>query len=171
MSYGSVAYMLEFLLLILAGAFLARRHGRIALLLPLGFIIPFVLVGRYDETSASTVFLVLTSAVVFAYRILVTLIAPVWIVRSATEEGRKRAGVVGLFAAIGLVILAHLGLLLYWMVSVGGSGGYDLPAIYYNFSLDIILFAGMALASSLYQRTPEKDPERRMNAAAVKASE
>ena len=53
-AYYAFTFDSGFLLLILIGAFLARRHGRLALLLPLGYLIPTVVFGRfaYDRRTA-----------------------------------------------------------------------------------------------------------------------
>jgi hypothetical protein len=154
-SYYSFTYNIEFPLLILAGALLARRHGRLAVLLPLGYLIPAILLGRYDYSPDQPFFLLWAGATVFVYRAIVTLVAPVWIVRSASDGGQRRAGAVGLFAAVGITIAAHIGLLLvyYFNYSMGNVSWLD---VYYTISPDLIMAAGIALAISLYQRGPSE---------------
>jgi hypothetical protein len=166
-SYYSFSSAIEYLLLILVGALLARRHGRLAVLLPLGYLIPAVVVGRYDNTTATSSFLLWASISVFTFRTLVTLVAPVWIVRSASDGGQRRAGVFGLLVAVGIVLVAHVGMLLDYLLNFEGAIGYDLPGLYYTFSPDIILFVGFALAISLYRRAPADSMEVREGAAAA----
>jgi hypothetical protein len=158
MSYYDVAYMLEYLLLILAGALLARRHGRLALLLPLGFIMPFVLVGRYDDTQVTTTFLIWTSAVVLVYRVLVTIVAPVWIVRSASDGRTGRIGAIVFISAMSLIVITHLVFWMGFLLNPQGNPSVSLSAIYYDLSPTIIVIVGVALAISLYQRKPAEQP-------------
>jgi hypothetical protein len=164
MLYGNIPSMLQdvaysafyaflptvgFLLLILVGILLARRHGRLALLLPLGFLIPTVVLGRFDNSNVLPYSLFWISVTVLVYRVLVTLVAPIWIVRSASDHARKRAGVIALVAAAGILVFAHAGYFFATLAAYGWDLGWT--DYYYYFSPDLMILVGMALALTLYK--------------------
>jgi hypothetical protein len=161
MAYDYFTLYFGFFLLILIGALLAQRHGRLALLLPLGYLIPTVVLGRFAYDENVPYLLVSVSVIVFVYRVLVSLIAPVWIVRSATEHAQKRAGTVALLTAIALLVAAHVGFL------VIGIAAYkwelDALGFYYSLSPELITLAGIALAVSLYRREASTQSELVLN--------
>lgn len=140
---------LGFLLLILVGALTARRHGRLALLLPIGYLIPAVLLGRFDYDPRMPYFLVGASAAVLIYRIFVTLVAPVWIVRSGSERAQTRAGAVGLLTAVAFITAVEI----VYLVVVGAVMEWKLnwTTVYYTISPELIMLAGFGLALSLYK--------------------
>jgi hypothetical protein len=164
MLYGNIPSMLQdvaysafyaflptvgFLLLILVGMLLARRHDRLALLMPLGYLIPAVVLGKFDNSNVLPYSLFWISVTVLVYRVLVTLVAPIWIVRSASDRAKKRAGVIALAAAAGILVLAHAG---YFFATLAAYG-WDLEwtDYYYYFSPDLMILVGMALAITLYK--------------------
>ena len=140
---------LGFLLPILAGALTARRHGRLALLLPLGYLIPAVLLGRFDYDPRMPYFLIGASAAVLIYRIFVTLLAPVWILRSGSERAQTRAGAVGLLTAVAFITAVEI----VYMVVVGAVMEWEIKwtYVYYTVSPELIMLAGFGLALSLYR--------------------
>lgn len=153
--YSAFSSYAGFFLLILIGAFLARRHGRLAALLPLGYLIPTVVLGRYEYDPAFPYQLLLVGLTVFIYRLIVAVIAPVWIVRSATDGSRKRAAAAGLLAAIGILFAAHLGNAIFW-ISITASK-WDLWNMYFSLSPELITLVGVVLAVALYRKS-ESDP-------------
>jgi hypothetical protein len=154
-AYYNFTIYTGFLLLILIGVSFAGRHGRLALLLPLGYIIPTVVLGRFDDTSVVPYSIFWISLSVLAYRVLVTLIAPVWIVRSASDRAKRRAGAIAFPAAIGILLLSHFGFFI-WMANYYDSSSYGLN-LYYTFSPELITLAGIALALVLYRSA---DPQK-----------
>jgi hypothetical protein len=75
-----------YLVLILLGTFLAKRHGKLTLLLLIGFLLPTI-------TSSE-------DWGILVYRFVVALAAPIWIVRSATVKRQGRAGVISIAALL-----------------------------------------------------------------------
>jgi hypothetical protein len=166
-AYYNFTVNISFMLLILIGALLARRHGRLALLLPLGYIIPTVVLGRFDETSFASYTaysLFWMSVSVLAYRVLVTLIAPIWIVRSATDRSQKRAGTIALPFAIAILVASHVAYF-YSNVSLYDQSSVGL-ILYYSISPELIILAGIALAVVLY-RSAESHPAEPVPATAA----
>ncbi len=148
-AFYAFLYTIGFLLLVLVGVLLTRRHGRLALLLPLGYIIPTVVLGRFDHSTDSAYSLFWMSVSVLAFRVLVTLIAPIWIVRSASEHARKRAGTIALPIALGILVLAHAGFL-YASIAAYGEN-LKMWDYYYYFSPELLILAGIALVITLYR--------------------
>jgi hypothetical protein len=157
------------LLLVLAGVILARRHGRLALLLPLGYLMPTVVLGRFDNDPGVPFLLIWASISVLVYRAFVTLIAPVWIVRSASDTARRRAGAAGLMAAVAILLTAHIGRLVAGVSAYGWA--WSLTGFYYSVSPELITLAGIALAVSLYRPVPSAPPSIPPDAAAMKVSD
>ena len=71
------------LLLIFIGTLFTRRHGFFAILIPMGYILPIIVVGLYDATNP-TITLIIISIAVLAYRCLLSLIAPIWMSRTSS---------------------------------------------------------------------------------------
>ena len=155
-AFYAFLYTIGFLLLVLVGVLLTRRHGRLALLLPLGYIIPTVVLGRFDHSTDSAYSLFWVSVSVLAFRILVTLIAPIWIVRSASERAQKRAGAIALPIALGILVFAHAGFL-YASVAAYGEN-LKMMDYYFYFSPELLILAGIALAITLYRAVDPAQP-------------
>ena len=144
-----------FLVLILLGALLAGRHGRLAALLPLGYLLPTVLYGRVSNdwpTPGTPEFtLMLTvGAAALTYRFLVALAGPLWIVRSATGRMQKRASMTSLMVLVGIQAAFNL--------VMGFNSGWIREALanaYFAISGQLIVGAGLALALALYRNTPQ----------------
>jgi len=132
-------YYSGFLLLILLGTLLASRHGRLVILLPLGYLLPTVLYGHTTETPLFWI-----SGIVLVYRTLIAVVAPVWIVRSASDKAIKQASTIVVLAVIGIQVAMHAG----EFVSTPWQGWVQ---IYSSFSTDLLTIAGIALALSLYK--------------------
>jgi hypothetical protein len=144
-----------FLVLILLGALLAARHGRLAALLPLGYLLPTVLYGRVSNdwpnpgTPEFTLMLTVAAAAL-AYRFLVALAGPLWIVRSATGRMQKRASVTSLMVLVGIQAAFNL-----VMLFTSQWGGKQLTDAYFAISGQLIVGAGLALALALYRNAPQ----------------
>ena len=147
--YSNAAPEIGFFLLILIGGLIARRHGRLALLLPLGYLIPTVVMGYVDDWPNLPYSLFWISASVLAYRVLVTLIAPIWIVRSASDHAQKRAGTIVLLVALGIIVAAHAG----YLSATLAAYRFRISRVdYYSyFSPELLILAGIALAITLYK--------------------
>jgi hypothetical protein len=154
--YSNAAPEIGFFLLILIGGLMARHHGRLALLLPLGYLIPTVVMGYVDDWPNLPYSLFWISASVLAYRVLVTLVAPIWIVRSSSEHAQQRAGTIVLLAALGINVAAHA---LYLSASLAAYGDRISRLDYYSyFSPELLILAGIALAITLYQPVNPAQP-------------
>jgi hypothetical protein len=90
---------LPFLLLIFVGILFARKHGGLTFLILLGYLLPTILFGRYSIWNDPLPFYLISLAVL-AYRFLVALVAPVWLVRAASLPGRQRAVAIPVVMAI-----------------------------------------------------------------------
>jgi hypothetical protein len=90
-----------FLLLIFLGTLLTRRHGFNTILVPIGYILPVILVGIYDDTNMS-MRLAAISMAVLAYRLLLAFITPLWISRAASQAWKKWAVFISVAVALGI---------------------------------------------------------------------
>jgi hypothetical protein len=151
-SYDFLTYG-GFLALILFGALLSRRHGRLAVLLPLGYLLPTILYGRISNewpspATAEYQMMLSVSVGILVYRFIVALAGPLWVVRSATGQRQKLAGMITLAAL--LLIQASFNL------AINGSGVWpSLILAYFALAEPLILTAGIILALALYRPFPE----------------
>ena len=165
-AFFGLLHSVGLLLLILFGVRLARRHGQLALLLPLGYLIPTVVLGTFDLSTGQPYSLFWIIVSVLAYRMLVTLIAPIWIVRSASDHTRRRAGAIVLPVALGILLAAHAGYLSASLAAYGST--YGLVDYYYYFSPDLLILIGIALAIALYKSVT---PSQAVTGSEQKAAE
>jgi hypothetical protein len=157
-----------FLLLILLGTLLARRHGRLALLLPLGYLLPTVLYGRYiNSLWGNQVYLIWISTTVVVYRLLVALVAPIWILRSASERAQARASSITLSILIVIQAAMNIGV----MLMFNGATRRGLAWLDYYSSISAQLFAviGIALALALYLEVDSAQPAPHQEGRAVES--
>ncbi|HTX79711.1 MAG TPA: hypothetical protein VMC62_08585 [Longilinea sp.] len=144
-----------FLLLILLGAFLAKRHGRLAMLLAMGYLLPTVLYGRFANYWNSlpeqviNTFLLLISITVLVYRFVIALAAPLWVVRSAGEGAQKKASLITLLVVLGIQAAMNIGVGAF-MGFFYQYTGWSWVQWYDTIAAELIAAAGVGLASSLY---------------------
>jgi hypothetical protein len=144
-----------FLVLILLGALLAARHGRLAALLPLGYLLPTILYGRVSNDwpnpgTPEFTFLLTVGAAALTYRFLVALAGPLWIVRSASGQMQKRASVTSLMVLVAIQAIFNLTMLFY-----SGWGSQQLAFAYFAIAGQLIVGAGLGLALALYRNAPQ----------------
>jgi hypothetical protein len=150
--FTPLALYTGFLALVLFGALLSRRHGLLAALLPLGFLLPTVLFGRImDEwpgaASPDFTFVLLASGGAILYRFVVALAGPIWIVRSASDQRLRRSSTIAL---IGLIVF-QAGCNLAIVVNYYGSLR-QAADIFLAISDQLFMGCGVLLALVLYQR-------------------
>jgi hypothetical protein len=165
-----------FLLLILLGTFLARRHGRLAMLLPMGYLLPIVLYGRFaniwnslpDQVVNS--YLLWISVTVLVYRFLIALAAPLWIVRSASEQTQRKASLITLLIVIGIQAGMNLGVGVF-MYRYYQYTGWGTIEWYNSISAQLVMAAGIAVALALYGKTAPAQAASEQIAFSTKTSE
>jgi hypothetical protein len=139
-------HSLSFLLLIFIGMLFARTYGGLTFLLLLGYLLPTVVFGGYENGEAVSFFLV--SVVVLVYRFLVALLAPVWLVRVASAPARQHAAILPVAIAIACQVFLTLTASLEW----ASQTGYPITA--FDMARDLwrqlIIVAGLGLAAALY---------------------
>jgi len=157
----------EILIIILAGTLLLRRYGNLALLLPLGYMIPSILYGRVTSEDSVVPFFILGISVL-AYRVILTLIAPVWILRSASEGGQKRAFGIALLTA--LLVSAALNTL-FTAYYFNNAGTTDVSIFFFSIRDQLLSAAGIGLALTLYhfEITEQPKPSIKLNTAEIQA--
>ncbi len=138
---------LPFLLLIFIGVSFARKYKGLSFLLLLGYLLPTVIFGRYDPSQHAVSFYVVR-LVVLAYRFIVALVAPVWLVRAASIQGRQRAAAI----PVALAILCHISLIPMVYLTWASQAGYPPSLLELALALcsQLIVAAGLGLAVALY---------------------
>lgn len=136
-----------FLVLVFTGALLARQHGRLAMLLLIGYLLPIIVYGYYyvnDYSPPDGPGPVWINAAVLVYRLCLAIIAPLWVVRSASRRGQA----LGVAIPVILALAAQVGLAAAIQLQAGWQGADWLlvDAAY--------MIAGLVLATVLYKDAP-----------------
>jgi len=145
---------LLFLLLIFIGVLFVRKYGGLSFLLLLGYLLPTIVFGRYGEGNDTLPFY-LVSVTVLVYRFVVALVAPVWLVRAASIQGRQHAAAIPVAIAIICQISLNIIVFLVW------ENQYGFQINLLNFVLAIcnqlIIATGLGLAVTLYLPKDQAD--------------
>ncbi len=153
------------LLLIFIGTLFTRRHGFFAMLIPMGYMIPTIVFARlynFDETANPTIVLAVVSASVLAYRLLLTLIAPIWMSRASSQAGKKRAVLVSIALALGIHLLMQFALylgLFYAQVYAATDFGEIFRVVIFRYVIlaELTTISAMMLGVAMYQNSPSTD--------------
>jgi hypothetical protein len=154
-----------FLLLIFIGTLFTRRHGFFAILIPVGYILPIMVVGMpWTLEGASTSAIASIIIAILAYRSLLSLVTPIWVSRTGSQAGKKRAILISI--ALALAIHAFMQFYSVWLYR-----GYSL-SVEWVLSValrEIQLISPIVLGIVMYQNTmpgvdmseplPSKNPE------------
>jgi hypothetical protein len=147
--FSSDAYVaVAFLVLVFLSGFLARRHGALAFLLPLGYLLPTIVYGA-TITGPGDPYFPLVGGMVFVYRLSIAIVAPVWIARSVSRKQQAWAVTIPIVIALAAQIVLPIA-----TRSVFTPPEYILRPI-----LDgLMILAGSALALTLYRSTSPEVP-------------
>jgi hypothetical protein len=138
---------LSFLLLVLIGKIFVRQYSGLSFLLLLGYMLPTIVFGRYGEWNNIIPFSMVMLTVLL-YRFVVALLAPVWLVRTASVSWRQRAAVIPVSMAILCQIVLNV---VVYFVSMNQYGiPVDIVSLLSSTSSQLIIVAGLGLAVSLY---------------------
>lgn len=145
-----------YLAIILAGALLARRHGRLALLMPLGFLLPTVIYGRVSNTWPEVAapgfgFMLAVAAAALSYRFIVALAAPVWITRSATGRMQKKAEIVSLVIMLAIPLAFNVGMIFLTDAAIL----HKIIMVLSTLLAQTVIGAGLAIAITMYEELSE----------------
>lgn len=146
----------SFLLLVFIGTLFTCRHGFFAILLLVGYILPMIVVGMtwYDLESYPVAFII-TSTAVLAYRTLLSLLGPIWIARSGSLAGKKRAVLISITLAIGIHALMQIFPWLAYPI-FGYQPNYQL-SIFNTLLNELKLISGICLGIAMYQEVNPLD--------------
>jgi hypothetical protein len=151
------------LVLILLGSFFARRHGRLSMLLLMGYLLPTVIYGRFTnywqtlpDNIVNTFFLIV-SITVLVYRFIIALAAPVWVVRSAAPGAQRKASLITLLVCVGIQVAMNIGVGIFMTLNYEYTG-FTWVTWYITFAAQLVMIAGVGLAATLYG-DPPPDPQ------------
>ena len=140
-----------FLLLILLGAWLAQRQGRVVILLLIGYLLPVILYGTYATYpggNSAIISPVWINTAVFIYRLCLAILAPLWLVRSVS-----RRQILAAMIPVGIALLSQAGLqtvqILYWRSQALST--WLLNNVVVTISKPMMIVAGFILALVLYR--------------------
>ena len=160
----SVLYQsIGLLVLILLGVFFARRHGMLAMLLVMGYLLPTVVYGRFVNfwvTLPDIVvnsYLLLISVTVLVYRFIIALAAPVWVVRSASQGAQRKASLITLWICVGILTAMNIGVGIFMSMYYQYTG-FTWLTWYVTFAEQLVIVAGIGAASTLYQDAAAAKP-------------
>jgi hypothetical protein len=139
---------LLFLLLVFVGKLFARKYGGLSFLLLLGYLLPTIIFGRYDTTQHTAISFFVVSLAVLIYRLVVALVAPVWLVRAASIAKRQRAAAI----PIAIAIITHISLNLIGVLTMANQNSIQLGPLDLVLTIwsQLIIAAGLGLAVALY---------------------
>jgi hypothetical protein len=139
------------LLLVFIGTLFTRRHGFFAILIPMGYILPALVVGlppNLEYTSTPVTVLIMISFAVLAYRALLSLVAPIWMSRTSSQVGKKRIVLTAIAIALGI----HAMMQFYLPIFFPEQGYYITPMWVTSVALDELkLISAIVLGVSMYQ--------------------
>jgi hypothetical protein len=146
-----------FWLVALLGAFLARRHGKRAILLLAGYLLPVMLYGSYliytdfttAELSPDRI-----NASVFIYRICLALLIPLWLARADSSKKQWAA----VIAPVSLALIAQASLHIAQAIIFLPKDLWKYSALQTGME-GLLTAAGFALAFKLYRSTPPEPLE------------
>ena len=138
---------LPFLLLVFIGYLFIQQHHGLSFLLLLGYMLPTLVVGRYGEGIDSVPFFAVVFAVL-AYRIIVALVAPIWLTRALSFLGQRRAAAI----SVAMAVFCHIALSIFLNLALANQYTYQLSFLDYVSSIwnQLFIAVGATLAVTLY---------------------
>jgi hypothetical protein len=142
-----------FLLLIFIGTLFTRRHGFFAILIPVGYILPIMLVGtpwNLVDAPNPVVTLTIISIAILTYRSLLSLVAPIWMSRTSSLAGKKRIVLTSIAIALGI----HAVMQFYLTIFFPEQSYHITPMWVTSVALDELkLISAICLGIVMYQNT------------------
>jgi hypothetical protein len=144
--------LIAFLFLIFIGTLFTRRHGFFAILILVGYILPTIVVGIPWNLESNSNQLLIVSTAVIIYRSLLSIIAPIWMSRTSSQEGKKRVVMI----SIALALAVHAVMQFYPLTF--STEAYSIgPDWFFSVLLEELkLVSAFLLAIVLYQDEPSK---------------
>jgi hypothetical protein len=154
-----------FLLLIFIGTLFTRRHGFFAILIPIGYILPIIVVGMpWNLEGASTSAVASIIIAILAYRSLLSLVTPIWVSRTGSVAGKKRAILISIALALAIhAVMQFYSVWLYqgWTISAEWVSSVALGEIKLISAiiLGIVLYQNSIPGVDMSEPLPSKNPE------------
>lgn len=145
------------LLLVFIGTLFIPRHGFFSIFVLIGYVLPVIIVGTpWIEGDNPAMFLFLSIGVL-VYRSLLSLVAPIWMSRTPTRDGKKKV----IILSIAIALVVHAVMQFYPVFFNLAERVAYLTWIRYVVMEELILVFAFLLAMSLYQdsRLPEGEME------------
>ena len=94
---------LSIVLLVWIGTLFMKRHGFFSIYLFVGYIMPTMIIGfpwNIDQSINQDLAILIMGIAVIGYRVLLTLVSPVWMARMKSQSERKRAIIIPIAIAV-----------------------------------------------------------------------
>jgi hypothetical protein len=142
------------ILLVCIGSLFLKRHGFFSIFIYVGYILPIMLVGypweMNDGSSSGNGLFIMIGIAVIGYRVLLSVVAPIWTARVSTLKSKNVAIIVSIAMAIVIQTLMHFYQVILNLNHVVLSQSLILSALY----IEGMIILGFILAIFLYQVTP-----------------
>ena len=135
-----------FLLLISFSTFLASKHGNLAILFPLGYLLASILYGGYQPIFPDERIYTIIATVIIIYRLLIAIVTPIWIVRSLNDHKRKWA----IAIPIGVALIFQTGIY-FIILFIDKTNSLQVTTALSSFIETVLIGIGLGLAISLYR--------------------
>jgi hypothetical protein len=96
---------LSIVLLVWIGTLFLKRHGFFSIYLFVGYIMPTMIIGfpwNIDQSINQDLAILIMGIAVIGYRVLLTLVSPVWMARMKSQSERKRAIIIPIAIAVAI---------------------------------------------------------------------
>ena len=101
---------LTLLLLVFLITLFTKRHGFYAILILVGYTLPTMLIGttwNFEELRNPALAVTVTTVVILVYRLLLSLVVPVWVSRTPRQSGKRHAILYSLPLVLVIQTAAH----------------------------------------------------------------
>jgi hypothetical protein len=137
------------LCLIMLGTLFTRRHGFFTIFILVGYYLPVMLVGTVWGLGDNPQMLVVISVAVLLYRVLLTLIAPVWMCRTEPLSGKKKV----ILSCILLALVVHFLMQFFPSMMFGTINFGNAQWMVSVFLEEMLAVTSFLLGAALYQNT------------------
>jgi hypothetical protein len=121
--------------------------------------LPTIVYGHFSTTWNSipenvvNTFLLLISITVLVYRFIIALAAPIWVVRSAVPGAQRKASLITLLICVAIQIVMNISVTVFWAINYQDTG-FTWLSWYVTFAAELVMIAGIGLATALYRDPP-----------------
>jgi hypothetical protein len=140
-------------LLVCIGTLFLKRHGFFSIFIYLGYLLPEHLIGypwNVDELLSIEYAMLLIGFAIISYRVLLSLIAPIWMSRTVIQNKKTKAVIIPIIIAISISFIMAF----YQYFFFPEAGRITLQTFLFAAMVQAIPILGFFFAISLYRVIP-----------------